>query len=196
MMTIMKKTSRFSIALIAVLLIGGVGCSGEGAGEKAATPADTSAPEEQTAAIEAPFRNAVLVGDVLTGGQPTSEELAALAEQGYLTVINLRMPGEDMTTIEAAEELGMSYVSLPIDGPAGLTEENAIAFAELLGELDGPAVIHCGSGNRVGAMYALKAFYVDGMTAEEALAVGYEAGLTRLNRSVREQLGLIETSPE
>ena len=192
----MKKTNRFTIALIAVLLISGVGCAGEGAGQKAAAPVDTRAPAEQAGKIEAPFRNAVLVGDALTGGQPTRDELAALAEQGYQVVINMRMPGEDVTTIEAAEELGMKYFSLPIDGPAGLTRENAIAFAELLEALDGPAVVHCGSGNRVGAMYALKAFYVDGVSAEEALAVGHEAGLTRLDQSVRQQLGISETSAE
>jgi uncharacterized protein (TIGR01244 family) len=193
----MKATDRITLALSAGLLLVVGACSAEEAGDEVAEDAVQQAAEpEPTAAAEPAFRNAILVEDALAGGQPTEDELAALAEQGFETVINMRMPDEDATTEEVAEALGMNYVSLPIDGSAGLTEENAIAFAELLGELDGPAVVHCGSGNRVGAMYALKAFYVDGMSPEEALAVGQEAGLTRLEGSVREQLGLTEEPPE
>ena len=183
----MRTMDRLTLALSAGLLICVSACSGDEVGTEVAEVA-----EQQVA--EPAFRNAILVDDALAGGQPSADELAMLAEQGYGTVINMRMPDEDGTTAEAAEALGMNYVSLPIDGTAGLTEENAIAFAELLGELEGPAVVHCGSGNRVGAMYALKAFYVDGMSAEEALVVGQEAGLTRLEGSVREQLGLTEES--
>lgn len=158
--------------------------------------AQTEAPSEEIAPAPAPtFLNAVAVGNVLAGGQPTREELAALAEQGYSTVINMRMPEEDSTTSEVAEELGLRYISLPINGSDGLTEENAIAFAELLGEVEGPTVVHCGSGNRVGALYALKAFYVDGMSAEEALEVGREAGMTRLEGAVAEQLGAAPEPP-
>ena len=193
----LRRAYRFTLALSAGLLLFAAACGGGDVGEEVtAAAAPQQAESEQTVAVDPAFRNAILVEDSLAGGQPTADELAALAEQGFETVINLRMPDEDATTAEVAEELGMNYVSLPIDGSAGLTEENAIAFAELLGELEGPAVVHCGSGNRVGAMYALKAFYVDGMSSEEALAVGQEAGLTSLEDSVREQLGLTEESPE
>jgi hypothetical protein len=36
----------------------------------------------------------------------------------------------------------------------------------------------------------MKAFYVDGMSPEEALVIGEEAGMTRLEPTVREKLGL------
>ena len=125
---------------------------------------------------------------LLTGGQPTDEQLAALAEAGYQTIINLRQPDEKGTVGEAetVAELGMKYISLPIEGVADLTEEKANALAAVLEEADRPALLHCGSGNRVGALLALKAFWVDGAGAEEAMEVGQSAGLTRLEQAVRE----------
>ena len=36
----------------------------------------------------------------------------------------------------------------------------------------------------------MKAFYVDGISPEEALVVGEEAGMTRLEPTVRDKLGL------
>ena len=53
-------------------------------------------------------------------------------------------------------------------------------------------LLHCGSGNRVGALLALKAFWLDGGSAEEALEVGLAGGVTRLEPTVRELLGLAE----
>ena len=50
--------------------------------------------------------------------------------------------------------------------------------------------MHCASGNRVGGLFALKAFYVDGKTPEEALEIGRSAGMTRTEAVVRQELGL------
>ena len=47
-----------------------------------------------------------------------------------------------------------------------------------------PAMVHCASGNRVGAMLALKAAWIDGASPEEALQLGVDAGLTRLHDRV------------
>ena len=86
----------------------------------------------------------------------------------------------------------MAYVSIPVDGKAGLSEENAAALAEALETAERPLLLHCGSGNRVGALLALKAFQVDGKTAEESLEIGLAGGVTRLEPVVRELLGLSE----
>jgi len=131
---------------------------------------------------------------VLTGGQPTDEQLAALRDVGYKTVINLRQPDERGTRGEAetVAELGMAYVSIPVAGKEGLNEENAAALAAALDQADGPVLLHCGSGNRVGALLALKAFWLEGATAEEAMDVGLAGGVTRLEPVVRELLGMAE----
>jgi len=53
-----------------------------------------------------------------------------------------------------------------------------------------PALVHCASGNRIGALFALQAFHLDGRTAAEALAIGKQAGMTRAEPVVRESIGL------
>jgi uncharacterized protein (TIGR01244 family) len=127
--------------------------------------------------------------DVLSGGQPTLEGLGLAQAEGYKTVINLRTESEPGTGRDDVEALGMTYVALPI-GSDGLTKENAVAFAEILETAERPAILHCGSGNRIGAMFALKALHVDGEDAETALEIGLAAGLTQLEGAVRTELGL------
>lgn len=100
------------------------------------------------------------------------------------------MPAEEGTRAAEVEKLGMTFVAIPVDGAEGVTEANSRALATALEEADQPIVVHCGSGNRVGALFAFKAYHVDGRTAEEALVIGKGAGLTRLEPVVRERLGL------
>ena len=185
--------NRVSItaSLLAALLA--VGCKSE----PAAVP--ESAPMVDVAAVPADPATLVRNGKmplegVLTGGQPTDEQLAALRDAGYKTVINLRQPDEKGTREEPATvaALGMTYVSLPVAGAEDLNEENAGALAAALDAAEGPVLLHCGSGNRVGALLAMKAFHVDGASAEEALELGLAGGVTRLEGTVREKLGLAE----
>ena len=58
-----------------------------------------------------------------TGGQPTPEQLDALAAQGVRTVIDLRPDSEDHGYDEAraAGQRKLRYVQLPIAGPQDLT---------------------------------------------------------------------------
>ena len=128
---------------------------------------------------------------VLTGGQPTEEQLETLAGLGYKTVINVRGTDEQGSTDPAAvKSLGMAYVSIPIAGAGAVNEQNARRLADILADNDHPVAVHCASGNRVGALFALMAYYVDGKTPEEALAIGRAAGVTRLEPVVKEILGL------
>ena len=150
--------------------------------------------EEPTPAIpdKVEIRNALTPSPgLLTGGQPTPEQFDEIAQAGYRTVINLRGEGEEGRWDEAsrAAELGLEYLELPIAGRGDINRENALALAELLaanGRL--PAVVHCASGNRVGALFALHAFHAEGADIEAALEVGKAAGLTSLVEPVREIL--------
>lgn len=150
------------------------------------------------------LKNARQVSDTLTtGGQPTKEDLRRLREAGYTTVINLRRAGETTKKDDPAEaahynfdeaglsaSLGLNYYHMPISSKDGLTAENAKLLDDLLTAAPGPVLLHCGSGNRAGALMALRAFHVQGMAAEDALAVGKAAGLTSLEAKVRAELGL------
>ncbi len=51
-----------------------------------------------------------------------------------------------------------------------------------------PVLVHCGSGNRVGAIHALGAHYIDGQSIDDALVVGRSTGLTGFEPRVRELL--------
>lgn len=134
------------------------------------------------------------MADLLTGGQPDPGQLEELAWLGYRTVIDLRPAGERGALADEpamVEALGMRYVRLPVAGADGLTDGNVRALDELLDDPEAyPVVIHCASGNRVGALLALRAARTEGAEPEAALQLGLDAGLTRLEPAVRELLDL------
>lgn len=130
---------------------------------------------------------------ILTAGQPTPAQLDAAHQAGVRTVISLRAedePGQEWEA-ETLEGEGVRFVRIPIRGAEDLTEDRArqldAALAAALAE-EADVLVHCGSSNRVGALMALRAFYVEGKSVEEALAVGRAAGLTRLEPVVRAHL--------
>lgn len=127
-----------------------------------------------------------------TGGQPSAQDLAAFAQQGVHTVIDLRTAEEPRGFDEAAtaQRLGLQYLLLPIEGGDGLTAANAAALHQLLAQHGDGILLHCASGNRVGALLALAVAQHDGMAPEAALLLGREAGMTSLEPIVTQQLGL------
>ncbi|MFQ5537577.1 MAG: hypothetical protein ACE5GJ_09020 [Gemmatimonadota bacterium] len=131
---------------------------------------------------------------VITAGQVTPEQFDALAKAGYKTFVSLRLPTERGAGWEEehAPEVGVSFVRIPIGGPDDLTEEAARRLDRVLKEAEeeGGAVVYCGSSNRVGALMALRARWVEGKSPEEALELGKKAGMTRLEPEVRRLLGL------
>lgn len=136
---------------------------------------------------------------VLSGGQPTAEQIAAAGRSGFRTVINLRTDAEDGFAWEgpAVESAGMRYVRVPVDGAEGLTRETVQRVDAALGEAlaAGPVLLHCGSGNRIGAVLALRAAWIEGVAPADALHVGLASGLTRLEGATRERLGLPPPEP-
>ncbi len=129
-------------------------------------------------------------------GQPSAEAITKLPSIGITTVIDLRPDREtpDLDERAAAEKAGLKYLLLPVAGAADLTRENVARFDQLLKEASSEGVlIHCASGNRVGAMLALQARWVQGRSAEESLAIGKAAGMTGLTSEVEK---LFETTPQ
>lgn len=137
------------------------------------------------------FANPKIVGSsVITGGQPSRKDLARLRQSGITTVVNMRTAGEDLGFDERAEVelLGMTYINLPVSTTEGLNANTAAQLRAVLADSNGPAFVHCGSGNRVGAIYAIGAHEIDGLPVEQALEIGRAAGLTRFEPRVREVL--------
>lgn len=144
-------------------------------------PEVDTAPTPVVADIEIDIRNARYIDStVLLGGQPSETQFSAAADLGYQLIVTLRGAGESGTSGEQAlvEELGMRYLQIPMANGGGLTEDNARALAAVLDDPDNrPLMVHCGSGNRVGGLFALKAFFVDGASTEAALEIGRKAGM-------------------
>jgi uncharacterized protein (TIGR01244 family) len=121
-----------------------------------------------------------------TSGQPTAEQLQQASAAGITTVIDLRQPSEDRDFDETATatRLGLRYVRIPVAGAAGLTPANVQALQTALAQANGPVLLHCASGNRVGALLALMKAQ-QGAAVEEALQFGRNAGMTSLEAHTR-----------
>ena len=126
---------------------------------------------------------------ITAAGQPNENGLRELADSGYAAVIDLRTEGEDRGLDEqtVVENLGMDYVSFPIEGRGAISFENARKLDQILGKYDEPVLVHCGSSNRVGALLALRE-KMNGADDEDALAFGKAAGMTSLEDTVKSRL--------
>jgi uncharacterized protein (TIGR01244 family) len=128
---------------------------------------------------------------LIIGGQPDEAMLREAAAAGVQVVVNLRGTDEAVDFDEArlVAELGMRYIHLPIASAKDVNPENARTFGEILESIgDQPTLMHCASGNRVGALHALHAGTALGADVETALALGRAHGMTSLEGAVRERL--------
>ena len=126
-----------------------------------------------------------------TSGQPAAGQFAQLKAAGIERVINLRPRDEapDFDEAAAAERAGLIYRNLPIAGPQDLTLANAKALDAMLADGGSETTLmHCASGNRVGALMSLRAAWLHGRSVTEALAIGRAHGLTSLEAAVVQKL--------
>ena len=110
---------------------------------------------------------------LITGGQPTAEQLHDAAAEGFTAVINLAttnppysLGGEG----ELVESLGLAYVHIPVDWN-NPTDADFAAFETAMNRLsDEKVLIHCAANFRVTAFYSLYARQHLGWTDEQAEA--------------------------
>lgn len=130
------------------------------------------------------------VDGIRAGGRISADDLPELRAAGIRHVIDLtpdtETPGFDEAG--AVRAAGMGYDNLPIAGPNDLDHAAVIAFDQMLQAADGPTLVHCASGNRVGALAALRAAWLQGADEEAAVAEGQRWGLRGLEGAVRERL--------
>jgi uncharacterized protein (TIGR01244 family) len=127
------------------------------------------------------------VDGITSAGQPDEKALKVFAESGYSVVIDMRGPDEDRGVENFAgvvEASGMKYVAFPVSSQDDINFDTAKNLDALLQGVEGPVLIHCGSGNRVGAVLALRESLA-GADDETALQYGRNAGMTRLEPAVR-----------
>ena len=109
------------------------------------------------------------LGDIYLAGQPTPEDLPLMKLAGIKTIITLRKTKEvPWDEAAAVTQHGMKFVQVPFQGPAELEPQVFEKVLKILRDKKrGPTVLHCGSANRVGAIwYAYRV--LDGKLSPEA----------------------------
>ena len=126
--------------------------------------------------------------DLYIAGQPTEAALAALAERGVTTVINLRteremndrsiVPFDEAAAIDA---LGMRYVHIPAGGPHTPYDPAMVErFTAALAEAEGPVLLHCTVAWRASHLYVAYLHRHQGLPLREALRHGQAINLGQL----------------
>jgi uncharacterized protein (TIGR01244 family) len=124
---------------------------------------------------------------LFTGGQPEANAWKTIAEAGITTVVNLRAKNEvpERNLAKEVHEANLIYINMPVEGPDSLSLENATELLRILNHAEGAVLLHCGTGNRCGAMLALTEAWLQHRDIEEAVSFGKQAGLQGLEPVVR-----------
>lgn len=119
---------------------------------------------------------------VACGGATTTAALAGLKNDGFKSVINLRLASESGANIEEnaaqAKQLGLNYFHLPMSGSAPDPKVVDQFLAVVSNTANQPVYIHCGSANRVGSVWLIKRVIQDGWPVEKATTEARAIGLT------------------
>jgi protein tyrosine phosphatase (PTP) superfamily phosphohydrolase (DUF442 family) len=107
---------------------------------------------------------------IATSGQPTAEQLAAVRDAGYETVINLLPPERRDLPDEArvVADLGMEYVNIPVVWTRPTEENLADFFAAMEARADRKVYVHCAVNMRVSAFCYLYRVLRLGVPPDEA----------------------------
>lgn len=143
-------------------------------------PADTRPEPER---LEGAVNYTRVDAAVACGGATAPEAFSQLAAWGFRAVINLRQASEKGANVEAEGEAvraaGLVYLHIPLDSD-NPSPEAVDRFLEAVARPEHqPVYIHCGSGNRVGAVWLVKRVLQDGWPLEKALAEAEAIGLRR-----------------
>jgi protein tyrosine phosphatase (PTP) superfamily phosphohydrolase (DUF442 family) len=116
--------------------------------------------------------NYIKVNDqLITGGQPTEEQLRAAAEEGFEAVINLATLDRQYSLADEAGlvvSLGMDYTHIPVDWE-NPQESDFEAFDQRMKQLKARKILlHCAANYRATAFYSLYAQKNLGWSEEQA----------------------------
>lgn len=131
--------------------------------------------------LEEEFNNISRADGFYFAGYPTVEGLEAMQRRGVTTIVSLKRPEQvdeamDASQREVADRLGMTMVYLPIS-PESFSEEDVNRLDDLIEQNRGPMLIHCGSSNTVGGLWASYLHRKRGVEYDRAMELGKSAGL-------------------
>jgi len=115
------------------------------------------------------------------GGAVDPTAMTALKKEGYVSVINLRLatePGADIDAGRAAaQSAGLKYIHLPFNGASPDPKVVSDFLGAVADKGNQPVFIHCGSANRVGAVWMIKRVLQDGWAIDRAQTEAEAIGL-------------------
>ena len=116
------------------------------------------------------------------GGATDVAAIPTLKKEGFVSIINLRLASEPGANVEesqrAAQAAGLKYIHLPFDSAAPDPKVVENFLTAVATKANQPAFIHCGSANRVGAVWMIKRVLQDGWTVDRARTEAQAIGLT------------------
>ncbi len=138
--------------------------------------------------------NVVNVKHLYISEQPDAATFAEAVEHDVRVVIDLREPGEsDWDEAGAAKEAGITYYNVPIAGSGDSFDPEAMQKISSLAKqhADHGILLHCSSGNRASAWFAIHLVDDHDMEVESAIGLARKTGLNKapVEARVREYLG-------
>lgn len=124
-------------------------------------------------------KNCHSFGDHLLCGQPSEQEFVLAKSRGIDVVITLRKEEEiAWDEAEVVRDLGMEFHRFAFGAPPTLTDEIFDKTLKTLSESkDKSVMLHCGSANRVGAIWLAHRVLNDGLDVETARKEAKMVGL-------------------
>lgn len=111
-----------------------------------------------------------------TSGTIGAGGVKELAKKGFATIIDLRTANEGTAEEKKnVESAGMSYINIPVTG-AGINHKQLAVFTKAIKNAQTPILLHCASGNRVGALWTTYRLS-KGINSKIAFEEGRTAGM-------------------
>ncbi len=115
------------------------------------------------------------------GGAVDPTAMSALRKEGYVSVINLRLANEAGADVDAgraaAKTAGLKYIHLPFNAASPDPKVVSDFLGAVADKSNQPVFIHCGSANRVGAVWMIKRVLQDGWAVDRAQTEAEAIGL-------------------
>ncbi len=123
-------------------------------------------------------KNVHRVGDLFLAGQFTKEDLDKIKNAGVERVITLRTEGEiDWDEKQLVENAGLQFAAASFRKPETLTDAIFDEVCVLLKNKQGKTLLHCGSANRVGAVWLVHRVLEEDVPVDTALEEARKIGL-------------------
>lgn len=186
-MTCRRAPAAFLLGLsLASGLAGLGGCSTTGTSTPTTTTTTATAAPAPATPVTAPELSKEVVhlssnGSTYFGGFPTEQGLRELRARGVTRIISLKSV-EDVRKAKGydeeavAKELGIELVVIPVSVKS-FRAADVDRFRAAYESSDAPVLIHCGSSNTAGGMWAAYLARVRGLPVGDAMAAGRAAGL-------------------